>query len=244
MASPARRSQLLYLIVAVAVALFVAHRVPYGWYVAYPFTLLATWVHECGHALAAVLCGGHVFGLHIYASTAGDAVITSFGDWRDGAVCAAGLIAPPVTGALLVLVAAGQRRATAALLLCALLVAATTLLLVRSLFGGLVLGGLSVVLALVAVRGGPGLRLLTAQLLSVELGLDWIARVDYFFTDHLGDDLQRSSDVATLARATGGVLPYWAWGAILAAFSSLVMVLALRRAIRRAAESDRFARAT
>lgn len=143
-----------------------------------------------------------------------------------------GLLAPPIVASSLLVFARGPKRARLVLAVAALLVAATTALLVRSVFGGLVLAALSVLLAALALRGGARAHLFVVQFLPTELGLDWIARVDYFFTDRLrGTD--SPSDVATLAAATGHHLPYWLWGAQRAALSSLVMLLALRFTVRR-----------
>ncbi len=228
-----RPIQVLYLALGVAVALFVAWRVPYGWYALYPFTLFATWVHECGHAVTALLLGGHVDGLHIFAGAGGDAMVTAWDSWRDGVVCAGGMVAPPLVGALLVMVAGTPRRATVVLGFFALAVGVTTLVWVRSLWGGSVLAVLALVLGWVALRGGPRLRYFVAQFLGVELGLDWIWRIDYFFSATTGDDRNATSDVATLSASTGHLLPYWVWGAILAAFSCAVLYLAIRLTLRR-----------
>jgi len=234
---PRRPIQVVYLAIGVAIALFVGWRVPYGWYALYPFTLFATWVHESGHALAAIALGGHVDGLHIFAGTGGDAVVTHWGNWRDGVVCAGGMVAPALVGGLLVLVAGTPRRATVVLGFFALAIVAATLFWLSSIWGGIVLAALAVVLGAVALRGGPRLRYFVAQFLGVELGLDWIYRLDYFFSATTGDDRNATSDVATLAASTGHLLPYWLWGALLAAFSCAVLYLALRIALRRDARA-------
>jgi hypothetical protein len=96
-----------------------------------------------------------------------------------------------------------------------------------------VLGALALVLGSVAMRGSPRLRYFFAQFLGVELGLDWINRIDYFFSATTGDDRHASSDVANLSAETGHLLPYWTWGALLALFSCAVLYLALRIALRR-----------
>jgi hypothetical protein len=231
--SAARGSAAPLLAIAGALALVfaVGRFVPGGHYLLYPFTLFATWVHECGHALAAVLLGGHVQAIHVFTNAAGDAEVTNFGSWRDGVVCAGGLLAPPLVGSALALAARGPRRAGILLGGFAAAIALTDLALVRSLVAGLILGALALVLGAIVLRGSPRMRLVTAQLLAVELGLDWIARVDYFFSREAAPG--QASDVATLARAAGGVIPYWAWGALLAAISVLAIYGALRFTLRK-----------
>jgi hypothetical protein len=222
---------LLAIAAALALIFAVGAFVPGGRWLLYPFTLFATWVHECGHALTAVVLGGHVEAIHVLTNAAGDAVVTHFGSWRDGAVCAGGLLAPPLVGSALALAARGPRRAGILLGGFAAAVAVTDLVLVRSLVAGLILGVLALALGAIALRGSPRMRLVTAQLLAVELGLDWIARVDYFFSREAAPG--QASDVATLANAAGGILPYWAWGAVLAAVSVLAIYGALRFTLRK-----------
>ena len=44
---------------------------PWGPLILYPFTLFTTWVHECGHAVMAVLLGGSVSSITIQPDTSG-----------------------------------------------------------------------------------------------------------------------------------------------------------------------------
>ncbi len=230
---PQRPMQTLYLGLGVAAALLIVSHVPFGWYLLYPFTLFATWVHELGHALSGLLLGGHVFGVHINASASGDAVVTHFDSWRDGVVCACGLIAPPVVGAALITVARGPRRATIVLGFFALAIAVTTLIWVRSIFGGTVLAALALGLGYVAWKGGPRQRYFVAQFLGVELGLDWIGRIDYFFSSGFEEYGEHHiSDAATVAKSFG-FLPYFGWGALLAALSLAIVIGALALTFRR-----------
>ena len=41
------------------------------WVALYPFTLLGTWVHEMGHGLGALLCGGRFDRLEIFEDASG-----------------------------------------------------------------------------------------------------------------------------------------------------------------------------
>src|SRR4051794_19482324 len=107
----------------------VAPRLPGGHYLLYPFTLFATWVHEGGHALAAVLLGADVHAMHINFDASGDVVHASISPLRDGLIAGAGLIAPPVVGALLVVAARTPRRATVALGAFAIAIAVTDVLI-------------------------------------------------------------------------------------------------------------------
>ena len=50
---------------------------PWGRYVLYPFALLATWAHEMGHGLAALLFGGSFHELDLYPDLGGQALHTA-----------------------------------------------------------------------------------------------------------------------------------------------------------------------
>ncbi|MEW5847466.1 MAG: M50 family metallopeptidase [Myxococcota bacterium] len=66
----AARKRALWLLLAVALSLALS-MTPWGKYVLYPFKLFTTWVHESGHALAAILVGGDVVSMSIEPNTEG-----------------------------------------------------------------------------------------------------------------------------------------------------------------------------
>ena len=61
----------LFLVLAtfVSIALWF---VPYAWVGVYPFRLFVTFIHEGGHAVAAILTGGSVEKMVIYADASGE----------------------------------------------------------------------------------------------------------------------------------------------------------------------------
>jgi hypothetical protein len=59
------------LVLAAVIAFAVPRFVPFGYYLMYPFTLLATWVHESGHGLGALATGGHFDRLMIFWDASG-----------------------------------------------------------------------------------------------------------------------------------------------------------------------------
>src|SRR3712207_855059 len=64
------RPQATALLVAAAISVGLWF-VPYAWVVAYPFQLFVTFIHEGGHALAAVLTGNSVQSLSVSLDTSG-----------------------------------------------------------------------------------------------------------------------------------------------------------------------------
>ena len=75
------------LLVAAVIAWIVPRFVPFGYYLMYPFTLLATWVHESGHGLGAMVTGGHFDRLMIFWDASGWAELRNGGGWREAIAC-------------------------------------------------------------------------------------------------------------------------------------------------------------
>src|SRR5690242_18819647 len=120
------------LLLAAVIAFAVPRWVPFGYYLMYPFTLLATWVHESGHGLGAIITGGSFDRLMIFWDASGWAEVRHAAGWPDAISCLGGLWAPPLVGAFLLVFARGPRRARLALfVLCAALLV-TLALVVRS----------------------------------------------------------------------------------------------------------------
>ena len=64
------RPQVTALLFATALSLALWY-VPYAWILSYPFQLFVTFIHEGGHALAAVLTGNSVRSLSVAIDTSG-----------------------------------------------------------------------------------------------------------------------------------------------------------------------------
>jgi hypothetical protein len=81
-------------------------RLPGGNYLLYPFTILATWFHEMGHGLTALMMGGTFHDLHLFANGSGFAQTggTLFlGRVGPALVAAGGPLGPALAGSLLIL---------------------------------------------------------------------------------------------------------------------------------------------
>lgn len=203
--------------------------VPFGRQILYPFTLLATWVHEMGHGMTAILCGGRFLKLEIYASAGGVAYHAGTSGWRDALVSAGGLIAPPLVGALLLL--AARFAARAVLLILSLALALSVPIWVRTTVGWVTVTGLAALIAAVAVYASAGVRLFFAQLLGLLLAFDFVARIDYFFmaSAPVGGKLM-VSDVGAIAQALGG--PHQFWGGLCAGLSAACLLVGLWAVLR------------
>ena len=106
-----RRIAALAVIALVCILLW---QTAWGSLLLYSFTILATWFHEMGHGLAAILTGGSFERLTIYPDGSGVALsarLAGSSAFADAFVSAAGPLGPPIAGALLI-VASRNRRAT------------------------------------------------------------------------------------------------------------------------------------
>lgn len=223
-------------LVIALVAYFVIHAfVPFGPTILYPLTLLATWVHEMGHGVTALLLGGRFLTLDIFGDASGLAYSTNDAPWKDGLIAAGGLLAPPFVGALFLGFSRGPRRAQVVLVALAGAIVASLVLWVRGATGFVVLPILALVLVgFISPRiiGSPGTRMVIVQFLGVVLAIDTVSRIDYLFTPSATiGGVVRTSDIAAVARDFGGY--YLIWGVLLAATSFAFLAAGLYAAWRR-----------
>lgn len=217
-------------LIAGAVLILALQRlVPMGRLLLYPFTLLSTWVHEMGHGVTALLCGGRFERLDIFADASGLASSAVVPGFRQALVAAGGLIGPPLVGALCLLLARRASRLVLYGLAAALLLSLP--LWVRTSVGWLSVGGLGLVIGLLARALSDGGRIFVAQLIGLLLALDTLARGDYLFmhSARVGGSM-RPSDVAGIAQVMGG--PVVMWGGVIAALSALLLLVGLYSVLR------------
>lgn len=221
------------LLVALVTYLLISRFVPFGRELLYPLTLLATWGHEMGHGLTALVVGGEFRRLDVFADASGLARTTSTAAWQRGLTAAGGLLAPPILGAFLLAMSRGPRRARAFLAAIVAAIVLSLALWVRSPVGLLTLPLLALVVGLFvsAKIGTPWRRMVFAQFLGVVLAIDTVTRVDYLFKASVTIDGEtRRSDISAVAEAFGG--HYLSWGLLLSALSIALLALGLRSAWR------------
>jgi hypothetical protein len=222
------------LIVGALLILALQHSLPMGRLLLYPFTLLSTWVHEMGHGVTALLCGGQFARLDIFADASGMAHSAVIPGVRQALVAAGGLIGPPLVGMIFLLLA----RRTPRLLLYGLSLSMllSLPLWVRTGIGWASVGGLGLGIALLCRVLGESGRLFLAQLIGLLLALDTLARGDYLFmhSARVGG-VVHISDVGAIAQATFG--PAFLWGAIVAALSAVFVGIGLYSVLRRDSQS-------
>jgi hypothetical protein len=207
-------------LVAVAVSVTLG-LVPVGQKIIYPFALFATWAHEMGHGVGALITGNSFRELELYSSLGGQALIAGASGWSQVAVSALGLIGPAVLGAAVMV--AGSRVATAPYVLSALagLVALSTLIWIRNGFGFAAMLTIAAALAAAARFASPMVRVVLAQLLAIQLALAaWSSR-DYLFISGFERNGFQKSDTQRIADELW--LPYWFWGGLLGLLSVAIL---------------------
>lgn len=214
------------LIIALVVYFFVTRFVPFGRTLLYPLTLLATWVHEMGHGMTALVLGGSFSSLDVFANGSGLAHCATSQPWQSGLTAAGGLLAPPIVGAVLLATSRGPRRARILLAGLGVAILLSLAIWVRSVTGWIALPIVAAVLTAFVVWGGPRRRMVFAQLIGVTLAIDTVSGSGYLFTASVTvDGTERPSDITNFAHAFGG--PYLAWGLLLAAISFGLLGLGL-----------------
>ena|ERR1035437_1232388 len=214
------------LILCTAVILLI-WQLPYGHQLLYPLTLLATFAHEMGHGLTALLVGAEFDQLLLHADGSGLA------QWHGNPgriaralVAAGGLMGPTLAGTGVLLLSSSARFARILLTTLAALVALAVVLWVRNLFGVVVLLALAGTLGLAARTLPDSAAAFLLHLIAVTLCLSWWRDLNYMFSAQaLVNGVGYPSDSALIAQALW--LPYWFWGAALALFSLALTALGI-----------------
>jgi hypothetical protein len=186
----------------------------------YPFRLFVVFLHEIGHAVAAVATGGSVVSIGLSANEGGVCLT------RGGVpfvVLNAGYLGSLLFGALFLLLGARPRRAQAVLGSIGAFTALAALLYVRTLFGFAYTLTAGFVLILVALK----LRPEVSEWLLAALGA---MSMLYAVADVFSDAILRhsgASDAAALARLTH--VPALVWGILWVLVSVAVLVALVRR---------------
>ena len=213
------RKHRVALLLGIALASIALWQTSLGSLLLYPFTILATWFHEMGHGLVAMLTGRGFERLEIFADGSGVAVSMRPSDGYgivDVLIAAGGPLGPAIAGALLIICSRSAKATQYALGVLGAALILSTLIWVRSFTGWLVLPALGLAIGLLAQFASPSWQRFVIQLLGVQACISVWKQVDYLFSPggNVGGQLQRS-DTGAIADVL--LLPYWFWGAGLSA---------------------------
>ncbi|MBN3946260.1 MAG: M50 family metallopeptidase [Nostoc sp. NMS7] len=218
-------------LIAAAIATALLWQLPGGDYILYPFTILATWFHEMGHGLMALLLGGQFEKLEIFSNGSGVAtygIQSSLGPIVPAIIAAAGPMGPPIAGAALILASRSFRAATLCLKILGSFLLFSTLIWVRSWFGLLEIPLLGLIILGIALKAPRWAQGFVIQFLGVQACVSTYHQLDYLFSQSAGS--LGLSDTAQMQRYL--LLPYWFWGGLMAIASLVILVQSLRVAYR------------
>lgn len=212
------------LLLGIALASIMLWQTTIGSFLLYPFTILATWFHEMGHGLAAVLAGSQFERLLIFSDASGVAQLLRPADGyrlTDALIAASGPLGPAIAGSLLIIASRKEKATRAALAVLGAALIISTIVWVRSLTGWLVLPALGIAVLALAQRGTASQQRFGIQLLGVQACISVWKQFSYLFSSggSVGGQMHRS-DTGAIADVL--LLPYWFWGA---AISAAILVL-------------------
>ncbi len=221
-----RRQRAGWLWIAAAVSL-AASLTPWADLLLYPFRLFTTWVHECGHALATVLVGGHVTSVTIQPDASGlTHSLVPDGRMARGVVASAGYLGAALIGCLLIAATRVERRAHALLGGVGVFMLLTLVLWIRNLFGAVVVLAWAAAFLLLARRRLGATSQFLVGLLAIQVALNAVYDIRVLYL------VEGRSDAASMAQLF--VLPaaFWATAWMLAAIAMFGATLWLTRTRR------------
>ncbi|WP_414548951.1 M50 family metallopeptidase [Anabaena sp. CCY 0017] len=224
------RMGLIWLITA-AIATIVLWQIRGGEYILYPFSILATWFHEMGHGLMALLLGGRFHQLQIFSNGSGVASYSiSQILWPIGPalVAAAGPMGPPLAGAGLILASRSFPVTSLSLKILGGVLLLSALLWVRSWFGLLAIPILGIIIFGFALKAPRWMQEFAIQFLGVQACVSTYHQLNYLFSYNAGP--LGLSDTGQMQKYL--LLPYWFWGGLMAIASLVILAQSLRIAYR------------
>ncbi|HEU4511426.1 MAG TPA: M50 family metallopeptidase [Pyrinomonadaceae bacterium] len=231
------RPQALTLLVAALASVLIWY-IPIVEFLAYPFRIFVTFIHEGGHAIAALLTGNSVAALNVWPDASGLTYSRKGGLFSQMLVSSGGYLGAMAFGALLLVLI---RRAIAArLVLLGTAIYIFTLTMIYGLFKPLfavqfwsgipftLVAGLSITAALVLIAKFASARTATffVSFLAVQCVLNALFDLKTVFFESASIGAQ-PNDATNMAHATGIPGIFWALTWVAIAFGMLWFVMRL-----------------
>lgn len=231
------RPQATLLLTAAAISI-VLWFIPFAEILTYPFRIFVTFIHEGGHAIAALLTGNSVQSLSIATNASGETYTSQGGAMSQMFVASAGYLGSMAYGALLLVLIRKAIAARVVLIGSAGLVFALTLIygLFKPVVSGAALSGIPftllagtlLTLGLVAVAKFAGARLATffVSFLAVQCILNALLdlKTVFFLSSPFAPAVP--TDAVNMANATG--IPAFFWSVTWIAMALGILFLAMR----------------
>lgn len=231
------RPQASLLLIAATISI-VLWFIPFAEILTYPFRIFVTFIHEGGHALAALLTGNSVASLSVATNASGEVYSSTGGTLSQMFVSSAGYLGSMTFGALLLVLIRKAIAARIVLIGSAALVLALTLIygLFKPIASGVALSGvpftilagtlLSAGLILVARYAKPRLATFFVSFLAVQCVLNALLdlKTVFFLSSPFAPSVP--TDAVNMATATG--VPAIVWSVIWIGTAIGILALAMR----------------
>ena len=215
------RPQAMTLLVAATISILLWF-IPYAEILAYPFRIFVTFIHEGGHAIAALLTGNSVSSLSIATNSSGETYTTQGGLISQLLISSAGYIGSMAFGAILLILIRKSVAARFVLLGSAILIFGLTMIygLFKPLYSGVAWTGIpftllagsfiSVGLILVARFASAKVASFFVSFLAVQCVLNALFDLKTVFFLSSPFALPVHTDAMNMANATGIPAIFWA----------------------------------
>ena len=214
------RPQAMTLLIAATISIVLSF-IPFAEFLTYPFRIFVTFIHEGGHALAALLTGNSVASLSVAMNASGETYTTQGGIISQVFISSAGYLGSMAFGALLLILIRKAVAARIVLLSCGILVFAMTMIFgfIKPLFwvnawSGIpftLLAGLLISAGLVLIARFASARVASffVSLLAVQCVLNALfdLKTVFFLSSPFGPTVQ--TDALNMSNATGIPAIFW-----------------------------------
>lgn len=211
----------MWFLLGASVLTILLSALPLAWILVYPIRLFVTFIHEGGHALAAILTLGQVESIYIYPNAGGETYT------RGGLqlfIASAGYLTSTVFGAALLILGTQGKKAKPVLAMNAALILLLTVFFAADGFswvtGILLTGGLIAA----AIWTAPRVAHFLLSFLAVQCCLNAFLDLRTLFLISVMSNTH--SDAAAMARMT--FIPATVWAVLWMVVSLIALVFALR----------------
>ncbi len=231
------RPQAMTLLIAATISV-VLWFIPFAEFLTYPFRIFVTFIHEGGHALAALVTGNSVASLSVATNASGETYTTQGGLISEVFISSAGYLGSMAFGALLLILIRKAVAARIVLLSCGIFIFALTMIfgLIKpifwmsawsgipfTLFAGLII---SVGLVLIARFASAKVATFFVSFLAVQCVLNALTdlKTVFFLANPFGPTVP--TDAVNMYNATG--VPAIIWTVIWIALALGILWFAMR----------------